>query len=173
MGNKHLTITGMILFAMELALTPGFAQAQQVVTPEYAPLDIMLSGSVGLSQYTQELPSFISMARQQDFLSSRGVSLDSPLAPCALISAVTTSSVMNMLFAGISRPASIKIIPPHSTCIFGKYDAEIKRRRVLWDEFFSNCDWPIASAVAIVMLFVLVITILLLRKVQAVEEGEH
>ena len=28
--------------------------------------------------------------------------------------------------------------------------------RVLWDEFFSNRDWPIASAVAIVMLFVLV-----------------
>ena len=45
--------------------------------------------------------------------------------------------------------------------------------RVLWDEFFSNRDWPIASAVAIVMLFVLVIPIMLLRKVQAVEEGEH
>ena len=44
--------------------------------------------------------------------------------------------------------------------------------RVLWNEFFSNRDWPIASAVAIVMLFVLVIPIMLLRKAQAAEGGE-
>ena len=42
--------------------------------------------------------------------------------------------------------------------------------RVLWNEFFSNRDWPIASAVAIVMLFVLVIPIMLLRRAQAAEE---
>ncbi len=42
--------------------------------------------------------------------------------------------------------------------------------RVLWNEFFSNRDWPIASAVAIVMLIVLVIPIMVLRKAQAVEE---
>lgn len=41
--------------------------------------------------------------------------------------------------------------------------------RVLWNEFFSNRDWPIASAVAIVMLVVLVIPIMLLRKAQAAE----
>ncbi len=35
--------------------------------------------------------------------------------------------------------------------------------RVLWDEFFSNRDWPVASAVAIAMLIVLVIPIMLLR----------
>lgn len=40
---------------------------------------------------------------------------------------------------------------------------------VLWNEFFSNRDWPIASAVAIVMLVVLVIPIMLLRKAQAAE----
>lgn len=43
--------------------------------------------------------------------------------------------------------------------------------RVLWNEFFSNRDWPIASAVAIVMLVVLVIPIMLLRKAQATEDG--
>lgn len=41
--------------------------------------------------------------------------------------------------------------------------------KVLWDEFFSNRDWPIASAVAIVMLFVLVIPIMILRVAQARE----
>jgi putrescine transport system permease protein len=39
--------------------------------------------------------------------------------------------------------------------------------RVLWNEFFSNRDWPVASAVAIAMLVVLVEPIMLLRSVQA------
>lgn len=38
--------------------------------------------------------------------------------------------------------------------------------RVLWDEFFSNRDWPVASAVAIVMLVILLIPILLLNQAQ-------
>jgi putrescine transport system permease protein len=39
--------------------------------------------------------------------------------------------------------------------------------RVLWNEFFSNRDWPVASAVAIAMLFALVIPIIILRQAQA------
>ena len=42
--------------------------------------------------------------------------------------------------------------------------------RVLWNEFFSNRDWPVASAVAIAMLFALVIPIIILRGAQAREE---
>lgn len=38
--------------------------------------------------------------------------------------------------------------------------------RVLWNEFFSNRDWPVASAVAIAMLVALVIPIMILRTVQ-------
>ncbi len=38
--------------------------------------------------------------------------------------------------------------------------------RVLWDEFFLNRDWPMASAVAIVMLAVLVLPIMLFRRTQ-------
>lgn len=38
--------------------------------------------------------------------------------------------------------------------------------KVLWNEFFSNRDWPAASAVAIVMLVLLVIPIMLLRNAQ-------
>lgn len=38
--------------------------------------------------------------------------------------------------------------------------------RVLWDEFFANRDWPIASAVAIVMLVILVVPIMLLSRAQ-------
>ena len=36
--------------------------------------------------------------------------------------------------------------------------------RVLWDEFFLNRDWPMASAVAVVMLIVLVLPVMFLRR---------
>jgi putrescine transport system permease protein len=42
--------------------------------------------------------------------------------------------------------------------------------RVLWNEFFSNRDWPTASAVAIAMLVVLVIPIMIMRSAQRREE---
>jgi putrescine transport system permease protein len=45
--------------------------------------------------------------------------------------------------------------------------------RVLWDEFFSNRDWPVASAVAIALLLLLVIPIVIFQHSQArnVEAG--
>jgi putrescine transport system permease protein len=43
--------------------------------------------------------------------------------------------------------------------------------KVLWNEFFSNRDWPIASAVAIAMLVILVIPIMIFRRAQAKEEA--
>ena len=39
--------------------------------------------------------------------------------------------------------------------------------RVLWDEFFSNRDWPVASAVAIALLLLLVVPIVLFQHAQA------
>ncbi|WP_424931307.1 ABC transporter permease subunit [Amaricoccus macauensis] len=42
--------------------------------------------------------------------------------------------------------------------------------RVLWSEFFSNRDWPVASAVAIAMLLVLVVPIMIIRNLQRDEE---
>ncbi|WP_231712230.1 ABC transporter permease [Vineibacter terrae] len=41
--------------------------------------------------------------------------------------------------------------------------------KVLWDEFFSNSDWPMASAVAMAMLVVLVIPIVLFQRARARE----
>ncbi len=38
--------------------------------------------------------------------------------------------------------------------------------RVLWGEFFNNRDWPVASAVAIVMLILLMIPILIFNRIQ-------
>ena len=42
--------------------------------------------------------------------------------------------------------------------------------RVLFDEFFVNRDWPLASAVAIVLLLLLVVPIVLLQRYQAREQ---
>jgi putrescine transport system permease protein len=41
--------------------------------------------------------------------------------------------------------------------------------RVLWDEFFLNRNWPVASAVAVVLLLVLVIPIVVFQRYQARE----
>lgn len=41
--------------------------------------------------------------------------------------------------------------------------------RVLWQEFFNNRDWPVASAVAIVMLLLLIIPIMIFHRAQARE----
>jgi putrescine transport system permease protein len=39
--------------------------------------------------------------------------------------------------------------------------------RVLFDEFFANRDWPLASSVAIVLLLILVVPIMALQRYQA------
>ena len=39
--------------------------------------------------------------------------------------------------------------------------------RVLWDEFFSNRDWPVAPAVAIALLLLLVVPIVIFQHSQA------
>ncbi|MCZ8131796.1 MAG: ABC transporter permease subunit [Steroidobacteraceae bacterium] len=41
--------------------------------------------------------------------------------------------------------------------------------RVVWDEFFSNRDWPIASAIAILMLVLLLGFVVLLQRLQSRE----
>jgi ABC-type spermidine/putrescine transport system permease subunit I len=44
--------------------------------------------------------------------------------------------------------------------------------RVLWDEFFSNNDWPMASTVAVVMILLIIVPLAIFNKYQA-EAQEH
>ena len=45
--------------------------------------------------------------------------------------------------------------------------------KVLWQEFFNNRDWPVASSLAVIMLLVLMIPIILFNRNQARElEGK-
>ena len=41
--------------------------------------------------------------------------------------------------------------------------------KVLWTEFFNNRDWPLASAVAVLLLLVLVVPIALFQRQQAAQ----
>jgi putrescine transport system permease protein len=43
--------------------------------------------------------------------------------------------------------------------------------RVLWDEFFANNDWPMASSVAVVMILLILVPLALFNKAQADQEA--
>ncbi|TLY75538.1 MAG: ABC transporter permease, partial [Gammaproteobacteria bacterium] len=49
--------------------------------------------------------------------------------------------------------------------LLGRTD-QIMIGRVLSDEFFENRDWPVASAVAIVILLLLVVPIMLFQRLE-------
>jgi putrescine transport system permease protein len=41
---------------------------------------------------------------------------------------------------------------------------------VMWDEFFSNNDWPMASAVTVVVILLILVPMVILNKYQSEEE---
>lgn len=43
--------------------------------------------------------------------------------------------------------------------------------RVLWDEFFANNDWPMASSVAVVMILLIIVPLALFNKAQSDQEA--
>jgi putrescine transport system permease protein len=45
--------------------------------------------------------------------------------------------------------------------------------RVLWDEFFSNNDWPMASSVAVVMVLLIIVPLAIFSKYQAEAQEQH
>ncbi len=45
--------------------------------------------------------------------------------------------------------------------------------RVMWDEFFSNNDWPMASSVAVVMVLLIIVPLAIFNKYQAEAQEGH
>jgi len=39
--------------------------------------------------------------------------------------------------------------------------------KTLWNEFFANRDWPVSSAVAVILLIILIVPIVLFQHAQA------
>lgn len=85
---------------------------------------------------------------------------------------VTVPLSMNGIVAGsmlVFIPAVGEFVIPE---ILGGPD-QLMIGKVLWQEFFNNRDWPSASAVAIVMLLVLLIPISILQKYQNKDSEEN
>ncbi len=45
--------------------------------------------------------------------------------------------------------------------------------RILWDEFFANNDWAMASAVAVTMVLLILLPLVIFNRYQAREQGAH
>ncbi len=114
------------------------------------------------------LPLYANLARLDPALLE--VSSDLGAKPMTSFLTVTLPLSMPGIVAGsmlVFIPAIGEFVIPEllggaNTLMIGK---------VLWNEFFSNRDWPVASAVAIVMLFLVVLPVMWLRRVQFRLEG--
>ncbi len=86
---------------------------------------------------------------------------------------ITVPLSMNGIIAGcmlVFIPAVGEFVIPE---ILGGPD-QLMIGKVLWQEFFNNRDWPVASAVAITMLLVLILPITIFQRIQnkELEEGK-
>ena len=80
--------------------------------------------------------------------------------PLALPGAIAGS--MLVFIPAIGEFVIPDLVGGSSTLMIGK---------TLWSEFFSNRDWPLAAAVAVVLLVILVVPIVLFQKMQTRAEG--
>jgi putrescine transport system permease protein len=88
------------------------------------------------------------------------------------------------VFLDVTLPLSMPGIIAGSLLVFipamGEYvipallggDSTLMIGRVVFDEFFANRDWPVAAAVTVVLLLILVVPMMWFQHVQAAERGE-
>jgi len=109
------------------------------------------------------LPLFAALERQDESLREAATDLGS--SPLAVFRKITWPLSLPGVIAGcmlVFIPTVGEFVIP---TLLGGTDS-LMIGRVLWDEFFQNRDWPVASAVAIVMLLVLVIPIMIFQNAQ-------
>jgi putrescine transport system permease protein len=114
------------------------------------------------------LPLYANLAKLDDTLLE--ASADLGARPVTTFLKVTLPLSMPGVIAGsmlVFIPAIGEFVIP---ALLGGPDT-LMIGQVLWNEFFSNRDWPVASAVAIVMLIVVVLPVMWLRRVQDVGEA--
>jgi putrescine transport system permease protein len=116
------------------------------------------------------LPLYAALARLD--YSTVEAALDLGCRPWQAFYKVTVPLSMPGILAGsllVFIPAVGEFVIPE---LLGGPDT-IMIGRVLWNEFFANRDWPIASAVAIVMLLLLVLPIALLQNYRSEPRATH
>jgi ABC-type spermidine/putrescine transport system permease subunit I len=134
-----------------------------------APLDILntdfaiLIGIVSAYLPFMILPIYASLVRQDPTLAEAAADLGA--SPLAIFWRVTFPLSLPGVAAGfllVFIPAMGEFVIPD---LLGGSDT-LMVGRLVWTEFFSNRDWPVASALAITLLFILVPPILLARRMQ-------
>ncbi len=116
------------------------------------------------------LPLYATLEKMDDTLLEAALDLGSP--PWRSFWTITVPLAMPGIIAGSLLcfiPAVGEFVIPD--LLGGSETLMIGRQ--LWSEFFSNRDWPLASAVAILLLIILVVPIVIYRDVEArrVEAG--
>jgi putrescine transport system permease protein len=116
------------------------------------------------------LPLYATLEKMDDTLLEAALDLGSP--PWRSFWTITVPLAMPGIVAGSLLcfiPAVGEFVIPD--LLGGSETLMIGRQ--LWSEFFSNRDWPLASAVAILLLIILVVPIVIYRDVEArrVETG--
>jgi putrescine transport system permease protein len=110
------------------------------------------------------LPLYATLEKMDDTLLEAALDLGS--TPCRAFWTITVPLAMPGIVAGSLLcfiPAIGEFVIPD--LLGGSETLMIGRQ--LWSEFFSNRDWPLASAVAILLLIVLVVPIVIYRDVEA------
>jgi putrescine transport system permease protein len=110
------------------------------------------------------LPLYASLEKMDESLLEAALDLGSP--PWRAFWAITVPLAMPGIVAGSLLcfiPAVGEFVIPD--LLGGSETLMIGRQ--LWSEFFSNRDWPLASAVAILLLVILVVPIVVYRDVEA------
>jgi putrescine transport system permease protein len=114
------------------------------------------------------LPLYAALERLDLTLNEAAADLGAP--PWRVFMAVTLPLSLPGIIAGsglVFIPAVGEFVIPE---MLGGPDAAMIGR-VLWNEFFANRDWPVASAVAVAMLLFLVVPIMLFQRYQARAES--
>ncbi|MDF2811550.1 MAG: putrescine/spermidine transporter permease [Microvirga sp.] len=110
------------------------------------------------------LPLYASLEKMDDTLIEAALDLGSP--PWRTFWTITVPLAMPGVIAGSLLcfiPAVGEFVIPD--LLGGSETLMIGRQ--LWSEFFSNRDWPLASAVAILLLIILVVPIVIYRDVES------
>ncbi len=110
------------------------------------------------------LPVYASLERLDPLLSEAAADLGA--TPRAAFWTVTFRLSLPGLLGARSSVSSR--LSASSSCPISSAGAEtLMLGRTLWSEFFSNRDWPLASAVAVAMLLALVVPVAFLREVES------
>jgi putrescine transport system permease protein len=124
----------------------------------------MLAGMVHAYLPFAVLPLFAAMLRLDPTLAEAAADLGArPATAFLTVTLPVTAPAAAAGFLLVFIPAAGEFVIPE---LMGPPEAQLVGR-VLWQEFFQNRDWPVAAALAVVLLVLLLIPIRLFQRLEA------